>query len=176
MCAERRKKPGPKVKFTEALKAKFCEHLAEWGAPTIAADHAGVAYETARRHRETDEEFAAAWEEALIRHHDSLVKEATERARDGYVERPMFDRDGQHVGDVLKKSDGLMTLFLKRGDPSFRETVKVDQRVEHTGTVRSEHVLDLTGLAPEVVERIAAVLREATAIEIPACAEAGPRE
>lgn len=140
------------VKLTPAAKEKALEHLRSFGTVGGAARAAGVSRQCLRMHRSPtldggeepnpvyDPEFAAAWEEALEDYRESLVEEATSRARDGWVERPVINKDGEHIGDVLKKSDRLMELFLKRHDPSFREK----SRVELGGELRGKAEVEFT--------------------------------
>lgn len=147
-------------KFDREQRERFCEHLAEHGAPTLACDAVGISYECMRVHRKDDEEFQAMYAAAMERHRDRLYDEAQSRAVDGWNERPVVDKDGNVVGHVRKKSDTLMSLLLKRADPAFRDQVKIDQTTRHEGRVTVAHDVDLSTLSKKGRAALRAVLAE----------------
>lgn len=95
---------------------------------SVACKVAGVPRRTAYDRRESDEQFAAAWDEALEAAADVLEAEAVRRAVQG-VEKPVY-QGGEMVGTVQEYSDTLLIFLLKGNRPEkFRER----HTVEHTG-------------------------------------------
>jgi hypothetical protein len=70
----------PALKFDDERKARFLATLEEHGMVTIAARAAAVTTDTVYKHREADEAFAKAWEEACAAYCDRLEMEAYRRA------------------------------------------------------------------------------------------------
>jgi hypothetical protein len=84
------------------------------------------------RQRDTDPEFAAAWDAALDEAVDSLEAEGWRRARDGTL-KPVF-QGGEKCGEIREYSDTLLIFLLKGHRPArFRETVRQEQ--QHSGEV-----------------------------------------
>lgn len=114
----------------------FLAQLAKSPNVAGAARAAGVTRDAAYKRRRVDEEFAAAWDDAIEAGTDELVGEAYRRAFQG-SEKPVFYR-GDECGRVREYSDTLAIFLLK----SHRRGVygeKVDQN--HAGglTVRVEY-------------------------------------
>lgn len=97
---------------SEPWKAVFLSELAASYSITHASDAAGVARSTAYEHRDRDEEFRAAWDEAVTRIDDKLEQSAMSRAIDGWDE-PVFYR-GEQCGLVRKFDNGLTWNLLRR--------------------------------------------------------------
>ena len=95
---------------------------------SAAAKKAGVPRSTAYDWYKADEEFAAAWDDAVEVAVDSLEKEAWRRARDGVL-KPVYQK-GEKVGQVREYSDQLMVTLLKAHRP---EKYRDRQQLEHTG-------------------------------------------
>ena len=90
-----------------AKKARFLKLLAETGNVSRSAIGAGIDRRGLYRERDTDAEFAAAWEEALESGVDELEEEARKRAKEG--------------------SDTLLIFLLKANRPQkYRDQVKVE--------------------------------------------------
>src|SRR5262249_25611794 len=101
--------------------------LAASPSVAAAARAAGVTRAGAYRRRESDPDFAAAWDEALEASTDALVAEMYRRAVEG-TERPLLYK-GQVVAHVREFSDQL-AMFLARahGPKVYRD--KLDQFTE----------------------------------------------
>jgi hypothetical protein len=85
----------------------FLRTLAKTSSVTIAAKAAGIARRTAYDHKERDEEFSRAWDDALNQSLDALEHEVYHRAIEGDAQLAMF--------------------ILKAHRPSiYRETSRVD--------------------------------------------------
>jgi hypothetical protein len=94
-------------------KRTFIENLRLKAAVYVAANVTGIAKLTAYRWRESDSEFAEAWEEALQDAADVMETSTYERA---------LGRNG--------KPDTLLTMFwLKAHRPKYRDRVDVDVRL-----------------------------------------------
>lgn len=105
----------------------FLRELARKGNVSAACRKAKVERSTAYRARE-DEEFAAAWDEALEVATEALELEARRRAATGVLE-PVYQA-GKKVGAIRRYSDTLLIFLLKAHAPAkYRE----NYRVEHTG-------------------------------------------
>lgn len=108
----------------------FLEALAAGQTIKAAAADAGINRRTAYERRDTDAEFAAAWDDAYEDGSDLLEAEAWRRAVDGWVERGIYDEDGEQIGEVRKYSDTMLALLIKARRPAiYRER----HQVEHTG-------------------------------------------
>lgn len=71
-------------------------------------------------------DFAARWDEAIDDAVHTLEAEAWRRARDGYSE-PVYYR-GRQVGEVVRYSDGLLSLLLKANRPKkYREPYRLPE-------------------------------------------------
>lgn len=119
-------------------KPVFLLALAEVPVVSHAAKAAGISYRHAYKTRETDEEFAQAWDDALEQGIDRAEQEAFRRAVVGYEEpvidkgrlayryeryeaedgseqwRMLLDEHGQPVPLTTRKhSDAMLALYLK---------------------------------------------------------------
>lgn len=92
-------------------KALFLVALAEVPVIAHACKAAGVNRVTAWRARETDPEFAKAWDDAMEEGIDRAEQEAFRRAVVGY-EKPVWYK-GKLVGTETVHSDALLALILK---------------------------------------------------------------
>jgi len=124
---------GDDVTPEKEWKPVFLENLRIYGTVTAACKQAGIARQTAYRHRQSDETFALAWADAEEESTEELEREAMSRAING--------------------SDTLMIFLLKARRPEkYRENVKI----EHSGSVRQ----DLSGLSTEELRERARSLIE----------------
>lgn len=99
---------------------RFLEALADYGNVSAACRLAKVSRDTAYRHRNTDVDFATAWEAAAALGVESLEDEARRRAYKG-VRKPVYQK-GELVGYVQEYSDTLMIFLLKAHKPEkYRE-------------------------------------------------------
>jgi hypothetical protein len=102
---------------------------------SAAARAAGVTRQAVYLYRESDPDFARAWDDALAESTDHLVGEAYRRAFEG-TDEPVFYK-GEECGTVRKYSDTLTCFLLKAhrrdvyGDKVTQEvTMDVNARIE----------------------------------------------
>lgn len=107
--------------LSDRVKALFLEELARTGNVSAAARAADRTRQAFYAHRDVDEAFSEAWEDAIHQATDRLELEARRRAHDG-VEEPVFYQ-GIEVGTVRKYSDTLMIQLLKAHHPAHRNTI-----------------------------------------------------
>jgi len=125
--------------------------LAEGGNVTLAARAAGIERSTAYDRRNSNEAFAALWDDAMDQAGDLLEAEARRRAYEGWDE-PVFGRlagkdagEGE-IGVVRKYSDTLMHVLLKGAKPEkYRERTDV----RHSGKI------DVSKLSDDELQSIA---------------------
>jgi hypothetical protein len=140
-------------------KPEFLETLRRGGHVTRAANVAGVTRQAAYKARQQDEQFAAAWADAIEESIETLERVAVRRATVG-EERPVFYR-GKIVGKVRHVSDTLLIFLLKAKRPTvYRDNVKVDH--EQTGDVPlTQNVVVELVPEDEVRAEVARILAEA---------------
>lgn len=115
--------------YTDADKQKFLDHLAKTGVVAEALAAAGIKTRpTIIRWRETDEQFAAAYNDALADAADSLEAEARRRAVEGVVRTKVIGKgEDARVVDELHYSDSLLLALLKAKKPDeFAERTKTE--------------------------------------------------
>lgn len=108
----------------------FIYELMQRGIVVQAARKARISAMTAYRHRLSDPEFSAAWDEAVDVAAGLLESEAHRRATKGVLE-PVFYQ-GKKCGAVRKYSDTLLIFLLKAHKP---ERFKDNLNVEVTGNI-----------------------------------------
>ena len=118
-------------KFNQAARGRYLTHLAESGLKTQSAQVAGVDYKSVRNYLAVHQDFQVEIDEAVEAHRDVLLDEVVRRGKDGWVEAPIFDKEGVKIGDKHRYSDRLLEVALKRIDPLSRETIS---KVEHSGS------------------------------------------
>ena len=99
----------------ESWQDVFIRALTASGIVRVACKVAEVGRATAYRHRESNEAFAAAWDDALDDACDSLEAEARRRATQG-THKPVFYK-GKIVGHIKEYSDTLIIFLLKANRP-----------------------------------------------------------
>jgi len=99
-----------RAKFTSHARERFLTVLRVTENVTKAAASVNVSRRTAYDHRQADEAFAAAWDDAVEEATDALEAEARRRALDGWDE-PVFYQ-GAECGYVRKYSDRMLELML----------------------------------------------------------------
>ncbi len=115
--------------WTAETEALFLGALGDGLSVSGAARAAGIARQTAYNRRNSDEAFAAAWNDAIEAGTDSLEDEALRRAKDG-TDRPVYQK-GALVGHIREYSDTLAMFLLKGRRP---EKFKERSSNEHTGS------------------------------------------
>ena len=86
---------------------------------------AGMIRRVAYERRESDPEFAEAWDEALAEGLDSIEGEVMRRAFEGVPDRPVFAPDGTRI-EVTRYSDQLATVVLKAHNPRYKDQQRID--------------------------------------------------
>jgi hypothetical protein len=71
-----------------------------------------------------------------------LEREAFRRGVEGWVERGVFDKDGRRPGDVVRYSDRMLELALKRHIPEYRERAELDVNAHLRADVRARLDVD----------------------------------
>lgn len=120
-------------------REEFLASLAGGSSVTAAASKASIPKRTMYDWRSSDEEFKAAWDDALDSGSDILEDEAFRRAHDG-VEEPVIaqgrmvrNEDGSSL-KVRKYSDTLMLTLLKARRPEkYRERITQETKLEVKG-------------------------------------------
>ena len=132
-------------KFDAAKKARFLEELAACGRRAEARAAVSVSKRTVENHLNPtgayhDEEFSESYEEAMDVYRARLVQEVHRRGVDG-VPEPVYyqgarivEKNGKDAA-VLKYSDRMLELLVKRHCPEFRDRSTVDQTVTHQGSI-----------------------------------------
>lgn len=123
--------PSAGARAREDRYELFLTALGEGMTISAAAEQAGFARRAdLYEHRDVDEGFAARWDEIVERTTEEMEQEAYRRAVEGWIEREIFDDDGNVIGHVRKFSDGLLMFMLKARRPGvYRE----NHRVQHVG-------------------------------------------
>jgi len=135
----RRAVPGWENTFLDALR--------EIPSVRDACKAAGIHRATVYDKRESDSDFAEAWDDALKEGVESLESEAMRRAVHG-TEKIKFHEDGSISELEVKYSDTLMITLLKAHRPDkYRETV------EHSGSVKFLPLNELTDRLSNVITR-----------------------
>ena len=135
----------------------FLKSLAAGLSVTGSCARAGIPKRTMYDWRAADEEFKAAWDEALDSGSDILEDEAFRRAHDG-VEEPVVAQ-GKVIFTVRKYSDTLMVTLLKARRPEkFRERLEQKLTGDKENPVAIEDVSARELIASRVA-RLAARVR-----------------
>ncbi|SEB24778.1 terminase [Paraburkholderia sartisoli] len=112
------------LKLTPEKLTAFLTILADTANVTAAANAIGVARQTVYAWRESDAEFAAAWQRAEKLGVEGMKDEVKRRAFDG-VDEPVFYQ-GAECGTIRKYSDTLAMFLIKAHDPAYRDSSRVD--------------------------------------------------
>lgn len=115
------------AKRSPKLETTALDCLRKGHTPAEAAAAAGVSRATLFNWKRDDQNFAAAWLEAVEEGTDRIEAEAYRRAVEG-VSRPVF-QGGEEVGRVQEYSDTLLTLLIKGRRPGQFNT----ERHQHVG-------------------------------------------
>jgi len=119
--------PKAYVRMVDSIKRQYIDLVCKTGLLTQSAIDVGVSVETARMHRNNDEEFGEAVKTALDVYRDSIEKEVHRRGVVG-VDQPVFYM-GEQCGVMVKYSDRMLEMHAKRLIPEYRDHVSVDANV-----------------------------------------------
>lgn len=154
---------------TQRARARFLEELCKTGNVTQASLAAKVRRQTVYELRNTDPEFAAAWEDALDQAADGLEQEAYRRAVLGWDEEVYTNALG-FAGYVHKYDSSLLALMLKAARPEkYREHLKITGAIDHSLVPSGE----ARGLAQQLLEAVSNIpaAREALSLRLLASGE-----
>lgn len=140
-------------------KARFLRELTCHGVVTAAARAASPGAKDSARasfyeQRESDPQFAAAWDTALEQANASLEIEIHRRGVLGYEEQQL-DENGAVVRSFRKYSDNLLLALARKRISGFAATANVHV----SGNVRNTIAVDGSSLA-EAVRRVAEEMRK----------------
>lgn len=138
-----------------ARKAAFITALRKRSSVIHAAEGAGLSASWCYAERKRDEEFAKAWDEAIIFTTEKLEDSLYERAVEG-IREPVH-QGGRLVGHVRRYSDQAAIFLLKARRPDvYRE------RVEHFGPIGQQLVVNVAihKLSVEKLAQLEAILSE----------------
>lgn len=127
--------PRPTADWAKSAKlVGFILRLGQHGNVTRAIAGAKVDRGYCYDKRNTDQEFAAAWDDAKKMGLDVLKDEAWRRAHEGIERQKFYQGEPIMVGKGKKRhayvereySDSLLMFLIKQQDPSFREHFDVN--------------------------------------------------
>lgn len=121
---EKAPKPARPDWMKSAGLLKFIAALGKHGNVSHALKDSHLSRAWVYEKRQTDLEFAQAFDDARKCGLEVLKDEAHRRAYDG-VEEPVFYQ-GEEVAHVRKYSDTLLMFLIKQHDPSYREHFDVN--------------------------------------------------
>lgn len=102
-------------------KPVFLAALAEYGNVSKAARKAKISRQLVYQERDSDDLFAASWDQALKIGTEAIEDEARRRAFEGTL-KPVY-QGGKRVGSVREYSDTLTIFLLKAHKPElYRES------------------------------------------------------
>jgi predicted ATPase len=90
-----------RMKFTPKRRSKFLECLAKWGNVTRAATAIGMTRASMYQHREADEEFRRAWDDAVEESKDVIDQEIFRRGIDAGASQ-VAERSFLHAIDMAR--------------------------------------------------------------------------
>ena len=155
-------------KFTEKARQTYLDFVGKSGRKMHAAEAAGVSYKTVQNYLAIHPEFQEEVDKSIETYRDVLLSEVHRRGVDGWVEKPILNKDGEVVGEHIKFSDKLLEISLRRVDPISRESTT---KLEHSGgaTIASVpfNVEKLEKLSREGRGHLRAVMQELAAMDAP---------
>lgn len=137
----------PTLEVLEEMWPQIAASIAEFGNFSIAADSVGTSASKIKNRMILDTDFRNLIEDALLTFSAKIEQEALRRAVDGY-DVPVFGGrfKDEIVGYERKYSDSLMSMMLKRNDPSYRDKQTIE--VQKQTTIR--HEVDFGALPKEM--------------------------
>lgn len=164
-----RREPGF---FSRTIRARkeFLRVYAATGSIAEGAGFIGVSKEVVYQYRNANPAFATLMEKVRRKFRQSIEAEIHRRGVVGWLE-PVYNRQGEPVGDVRKYSDRLLELLAKRNVGAYVDKVEV----EATGTVTQLDLNDLRALSKDGRAKLRQVLEELGSNEptIPEAPEGG---
>lgn len=119
------------VTFDEAKREEFLRELANCGNIAYACRKVGAKVATLSNYRRENPEFNDHIDDAVAHYAAIVVGAAHERAVDGYLVPIVGGRNKDEIVTYERRfSDSIMSMMLKKVDPAFNPT----QKVEVSGT------------------------------------------
>lgn len=136
----------------------FLKALRQSPNVAAAARKAGYSRQWVYKLRQEDEDFAAAWDDAIGEAMDTAEGEIYRRAVRGVV-RKVFYKD-QVIDTVREYSDTLLIFMAKAHRPEvYRETVRSEMTGKDGGPIQHEDISDAREQVIGRIDRLAARLR-----------------
>lgn len=149
-------------------KQVFITALLKSSNVSAACRKAKISRAVAYAHRETDTEFAAAWEEALEMALDDAESEAWRRGVKGTISNRQYDKDGKLISATRQYSDTLLIFMLKAHRPEkYRETVRNEHTGASGGAIRVAQEHDLSNLSLDELIQLRAIVAKTNATTEP---------
>jgi hypothetical protein len=132
----------------EEMRNRFLEGIRLHGRNELAAHRAGISFNAIRNWQANNpaegKAFKELWDMARILHGQMIVEQLEREAIHGHKE-PIFDKDGNRVGEKTKYETPLRAMVMKRYDADYREKTEVTHKAE-TGVM----------VVPQPVQSVAA--------------------
>lgn len=117
-------------------RAEFLQALAETCCVKAACEAVGIGRSTAYNAKQSDDDFAGEWGEAVEAGIETLELEARRRAKDG-VDKPVY-QGGVLVGEIRQYSDVLLMFLLKAHKPEkYRDNVHLSGGLDHRHAIET---------------------------------------
>lgn len=158
------KKRGRPLKFDETRKKQFLVCLEKWGTQVLAADFVDVSPTTVMQHKNDDPVFAAQCEEAQKRREIRIVRQLEKEAMEGHTQ-PIFNKDGDEVGEKRIYETQLRLAMLKRYDPEYKDRVDVSAKVEGGAIIAPPAPMSLDDFEAEAEKHRNQMLEDQRALE-----------
>lgn len=150
-----------RTKLTLKKKKMFLEQLRITANVTLSAAYCGFCRRVAYEHRDSDQEFADQWDEAVNEALDKQEEVLRRRAFDG-VTKPIYQQ-GELAGFVTEYSDTLAMFLLKAYRPEkYRERSSLELTGKGGGPIRTKNDLDLSKLSVDELEQLKAICEKAS--------------
>lgn len=131
------------TKLTAEKMARFLEVLSNTANVSAAAKTIRVSRGHLYEVRGNDDDFAAAWDEAVKLGTSALEDEAVRRAMDGTL-KPVFYK-GQKCGTIREYSDTLLIFLLKARDPDkYADRVRKELTGPGGGPIQQQTLITST--------------------------------
>ena len=121
---------GKEGKFDEVRKRRYLEAMMETGEVETSCVRAGVSRVTVNNHRDKDEAFAAAEQEAYVVFKALVIEaEMKRRSIDGIIKPVFYMGERVDGGKIREFSDMLLIAYAKRHEPAYRDRQTIDHNV-----------------------------------------------
>lgn len=114
-----------RIKFDDKQKRIFLEAILRHGKKMLACKEAGVCLQTVNGHLENDPDFADLYDMTVEERSGRIVEQLEREALEGFTQ-PIFDKDGNEIGEKRIYETGLRAMMLKRFDNDYRDRQEID--------------------------------------------------